>query len=285
MIAVLFIFLGGSVALYIISMGKYKEQIKEVDKKHYPLKDFLPLGFLILDSVKYQYCNKYDRKLFFMLEEIYGIKEARFYLKAHLSHKIIFVLLGLILISFTGVCTQPDTTFGIFSICLICMILYLTDRELKERIKRRRFAIRMDFPEFLNKLTLLINAGMTVSKAWERAASSSKGGPLYEELKNTVVEIKAGKSEYRAYEGFSKRCKTPEITRVVSIIIQNLKKGGTQIVSILRVHSNECWEMRKNAARKHGEEASTKMLLPLTLMLLAILLIVATPAVLAMRGM
>jgi tight adherence protein C len=48
--------------------------------------------------------------------------------------------------------------------------------------------------------------------------------------------------------------------------------------------ANECWETRKNITRKLGEEASTKMILPLMLMFGAILLIVATPAVLALQG-
>jgi tight adherence protein C len=43
--------------------------------------------------------------------------------------------------------------------------------------------------------------------------------------------------------------------------------------------------MRKNAAKRIGEEASTKLLLPMMLMFIAILLIVALPAVLAMRGL
>ena len=42
--------------------------------------------------------------------------------------------------------------------------------------------------------------------------------------------------------------------------------------------------MRKNAAKRLGEEASTKLLFPMMLMFIAILLIVAMPAVLAMRG-
>lgn len=59
---------------------------------------------------------------------------------------------------------------------------------------------------------------------------------------------------------------------------------SAELVPLLRVFAMECWELRKNTARRLGEEASTKMLLPLMLMFLAILLIVGTPAVLALRN-
>ena len=60
----------------------------------------------------------------------------------------------------------------------------------------------------------------------------------------------------------------------------------TEVVPVLRQQGNECWEMRKNAARQMGEEASSKILLPMMLMFLGIVLIVATPAVLSMtQGM
>ena len=42
--------------------------------------------------------------------------------------------------------------------------------------------------------------------------------------------------------------------------------------------------MRKNAARQLGEEASTKILIPLMIMFLGIVLIVSTPAVLSMTS-
>lgn len=42
--------------------------------------------------------------------------------------------------------------------------------------------------------------------------------------------------------------------------------------------------MRKNAAREMGEQAGTKILIPMMIMFLGIVLIVATPAVLSMTS-
>jgi tight adherence protein C len=87
------------------------------------------------------------------------------------------------------------------------------------------------------------------------------------------------------YEDFARRCRTIEVSRFVSIIIQNIKKGNDELALILRVISNESLNTRKNIAKKLGEEASAKMIIPMMIMFLAIILIVSTPAVLSLIKM
>lgn len=284
-IVVLILVLGALSALYLLSREKYDDFIEPLDKKRYPLKDLIPMGLYIMDAIKYKYTTGYDRKLLAMIAEISGLKYSQYYLRIHWANKVVFLLLGLLMLALIGAVSRPDAALGVFGIALLGGIAYFTDNELDERIRKRRTAIQMDFPDFLNRLILLINAGMTVSRAWEKVVTDNrKDRPLYEELGMTLSDIKSGKSEQRAYEDFAKRCRTPEITRFVSVILQNMRKGNSEIVSILRVQANDCWEMRKNAAKKLGEEASTRMLLPMMLMFLAILLIAAAPAILAIRG-
>lgn len=271
--------------LYILSRGKYDSFIAAVDRERYPFYALMPIALLLLDKFKHDYNTQYDRKLMIKIIEISGIKYSQFYIRVHWANKIVLLMLSLLFISFIALFVEMDAGFIIFSIALILTVAYLSDNELKEKIKKRRLAIQMDFPDFLNKLILLIDAGMTVTRAWEKAVEDNKkGGVLYSELETVLAEIKSGKSEYQAYEDFSKRCRTPEVTRFMSALIQNLRKGNSDIVSVLRLQSNECWMMRKNAAKRLGEEASTKLIFPMMLILIAILIIVATPALLAMQG-
>jgi tight adherence protein C len=271
--------------LYILSRGKYDSFIAAVDRERYPFYALMPIALLLLDKFKHDYNTQYDRKLMIKIIEISGIKYSQFYIRVHWANKIVLLMLSLLFISFIALFVEMDAGFIIFSIALILTVAYLSDNELKEKIKKRRLAIQMDFPDFLNKLILLIDAGMTVTRAWEKAVEDNKkGGVLYSELETVLAEIKSGKSEYQAYEDFSKRCRTPEVTRFMSALIQNLRKGNADIVSVLRLQSNECWMMRKNAAKRLGEEASTKLIFPMMLILIAILIIVATPALLAMQG-
>lgn len=276
---------GGLLVFILISRGKYDNLIGTVDKREYPLKAFLPAALYLLDVFKYSYASGYDRKLLLKIAEIHGLDDSLFYLKLHWACKVLYMLLGLILSMLFGACMGPGTDLAIFCAFLLGGLFYFPDRELDKKVKKRRATIRMDFPGFLNKLTLLINAGLTVSKAWEKVVLENRKDSLfYRELNEVLASVRSGKPEQRAYEDLARRCRVPEVTRYVAVILQNLRKGNSELVSLLRVYSRECWEMRKSEAKKMGEEASAKLLLPMTLMFLAILLIVATPAVLAFRG-
>lgn len=272
-------------ALFILSFGRYGDLTGSLDKKDCPAKDILPMGLYLLDTIKYSYNTGYDRKLLSMLIELYGHKRAAGMLRIHWGSKLSLILLSLLFSFLVGNFTVTDTGYIFFCAALPACIAVFTDRELSGRVKKRRQSIQLDFPDFVKKLTLLINAGMTVSKAWERISSDNTGGtPLYMELNTTAQEIRSGMPEHKAYEEFAKRCRIPIITRFISVILQNLRKGNAELVPILRVFANECWELRKNTARKFGEEASTKLLLPMMLMFAAILLIVGMPAVLALKN-
>ncbi|HPZ04720.1 MAG TPA: type II secretion system F family protein [Clostridiales bacterium] len=256
-----------------------------LDKKEYPMKEFLPAGLFILDTFKHSYNTGYDRRVALAVTELYGHRKALLMLRVHWGNKISLALLALLFIGFVGMFTEIDGGYLFFCVLILAAVIVLSDRELNEKVKKRRQSIQLEFPDFVNKLTLLVNAGLTVSKAWEKAAfDAERQTPLYKELRIAVQAVRAGASEYKAYEEFAKRCHVPAVTRFVTVVLQNIRKGNSELVPVLRLLADECWEMRKNTAKKFGEEASTKLLLPMMLMFIAILLIVGMPAVLALRN-
>lgn len=271
--------------LYFISKDRYTDIICMLDRKEFALKGFLPVGLVILDILKHSYNTGYDRKLAMATAELYGHRKAMLMLRVHWGNKITMVFLALLFAGFVGMFADADAGFLFFCVLLVVAVIVLSDRELYEKVRKRRQAIQLEFPDFVNKLTLLVNAGLTVTKAWEKAAMDSRRQtPLYRELCTAVQAVRSGISEYKAYEEFAKRCHVPAVTRFVTVVLQNIRKGNSELVPVLRLLADECWEMRKNAARKLGEEASTRLLLPMMLMFIAILLIVGMPAVLALRN-
>jgi len=271
--------------LYFKSKALYIMEIEQIDSNKYRLKKFIPIGLYVLEISNYSFKIKYDRRLYSKIAELYGVNNAFFNLKIHTANKLICTSAGLLILIFFGIFTEIGPEYFAFCIMILIVIFLYCDNEISRKLNERRLKIQIQFPDFLNKLTLLINAGMTMSGAMEKIIyQNTKDGDLYDELRTTVSEIKSGKSEIKAYEDFAKRCRTTEITKFVSVILQNLKKGNAEVVSILRLQSGECWEMRKNTAKKLGEEASTKLLLPMMIIFLAILIIVITPAMLSMQG-
>lgn len=285
---------------YIKSKGQYDDYLEYVDKEEYGLKDFIPLGLFLTEQEGLKrflpmqaksLLARQQNQVYQKILELRGPKDAEFYHYIHRGYRLATALLAATGASVVGLImsAQGDASNGMLlsAVAAVAFVAvpFLVDSSLKEQIEKRRRSIQMEFPEFVNKLTLLVNAGMTISKAWEKIINENKKEHiLYDEMRYALMEIKAGKAEAIAYEEFARRCRVKEVTKFVSVIVMNLKRGGAEVVPVLKAQGDECWEMRKNAARQLGEEASTKILIPMMIMFLGIVLIVATPAMLSMTS-
>lgn len=268
---------------------KYSAYIDAIQGDEYFLKGLLPFGLYILDKYSYSFDSVYDRKLLNYINELYGNEYSAYYLKLHYANKIVLLALMIIFEQITAILSYFNSTFAVYVLLIIGLLWLSGDNKLKRRVAQRRLEIKLEFPNFINKLTLLLNAGLTMSKAWEKISSDvnmsdCRESAFYSEVIKTAADIKMGRNETEAYSQFAKRVKTPEISRLMSTILQNTKRGGNDLVLALRLQANECWEMRKNTIKRLGEEASTKLLFPMMVMFFAIVIIVVTPAVLSMQG-
>lgn len=271
--------------LLIVNRGKYLDLMDPGSVKNKIALILMPTAAFLAEKIFNGRFYRYERKLDAKLSELNGGRHIRDRLRSYLAEKMLYMIIAVFAVTLLGsLMEKPDTGYWIFAAVVLLLAFQIPDRTLDEKIKKRNFYIQYDFPDFLNKLVLLINAGMTVNRAWEKIVCDRKTiTPLYEELVTTYLEIKNGKSEAAAYEDFARRCRVKEITKFVAAIIQNLKKGNAEMVALLKLQSNECWQLRKNMARKLGEEASTKLVLPLMIMFVGILIIVVLPAVMQMK--
>lgn len=174
---------------------------------------------------------------------------------------------------------------------LIAVLLWLQQRQnQKQSDDRRKEQMMLDYPEIINKLTLFIGAGMTVKKAWKKIVQDyefrkeERGSRhAYEEMKLTCREIESGVPETESYEKFGKRCEVQGYLKLGALLSQNLRKGVKGLSGILRQESVQAFEERKARAKRKGEEAGTKLLLPMFLMLTIVLVIVILPAFLSVQ--
>jgi len=66
--------------------------------------------------------------------------------------------------------------------------------------------------------------------------------------------------------------------KLASLLEQNQRTGVAALRTILAAEMTLAWEERKNLARRLGEEAGTRLLLPLFLMLLVVMIVMVVPA-------
>jgi hypothetical protein len=177
--------------------------------------------------------------------------------------------------------------FGIFTLFFIPVYWW---RKQKKEMQERENQLLLDHPAFVNRVMLLLSAGLTVRKTIERLADEyeanrKKGGEIryvYEELCVMAQEIRDGVSESRAMERFGRRCRLLPYLRFSSVITQNLKKGADGIIDILEKESMEALEQRKERVLQLGEMAGTKLLFPMILMLGIVMGIIMVPVFMTM---
>lgn len=169
------------------------------------------------------------------------------------------------------------------------LILALEKQNKEKTEEERRRQMRLDYPEIVSKLTLLLGAGMTVKRAWrkiaEDACKKERGSVrfAYEEMRYTCREMESGVTESESYERFGRRCGLQEYIRLGALLSQNLRKGTKDLSGLLRVEAVQAFEERKARAKRIGEEAGTKLLMPMFLMLGEVLIIVIVPAFLSIQ--
>lgn len=185
---------------------------------------------------------------------------------------------------------QSDSNPAVIVIGFLGVVAIFVARRLdmknKENIKTRQLEI--DYCEVVSKLVLLMGAGLTIRNAWEKTVADYQAQKkvsgeriVYEEMAVTLNEMAAGVPERMVYENFGKRCKLPRYIKLGSLLQQNFIKGSKQLLSLLEAESDIAFEERKLLAKKQGEEAGTKLLLPMILELVVVMAIVMVPALMS----
>lgn len=177
--------------------------------------------------------------------------------------------------------------FLALTILLPLCIYVQKDQRVHEKSRQRKLQLALDYPELMWKMAMLLGAGLTIRGAFSRIATEyqkeQKGEIhyVYEEMLFTCREIRNGVSEASAYENFGKRCGLPRYIKLGSLLSQNLKKGSRGLGTLLEKEAASSMEERKNLARKLGEQAGTKMMLPMMVMFGIVLIILIVPAFLS----
>ncbi|MDE6908442.1 MAG: type II secretion system F family protein, partial [Lachnospiraceae bacterium] len=151
-------------------------------------------------------------------------------------------------------------------------------------LEQRRRELLLDYPEIVNKLALYMGAGMTIRNAFFKMGEDYKKQKkvqkryVYEEILIACNELQGGRSEMEAYDHFGRRCQVQAYLKLSALLSQNLRKGSNDLLQMLRQEADNAFAQRKGLAKKLGEEAGTKLLLPMMMMLCIVMVIIIIPA-------
>ncbi len=159
---------------------------------------------------------------------------------------------------------------------------------LKKRQKAREEAILRSLPEFINQLVLLLNAGLVLSRAFDRTVEESMkfhapgSDWFYLQMKRICDSVQNTNGSITAeFHAFAKESGVRELLRISSILRDNISKGASLNEKLER-ESESLWISRRLRFEEQGRLAETKMTLPLSIFLCVLIIITVAPALLTL---
>ncbi|MBN2851422.1 MAG: type II secretion system F family protein [Clostridia bacterium] len=218
-----------------------------------------------------------------LLAILYGGQKMKTVTRLHISLKLsscyLFLLLPVLLMTFNQTTGTVDMLFALF---MTFLGYYLPELDLRIRQIKKSEQILYDFSRFCYRLSLYVNSGLTMQQAFKRSILHDRESHFYMNADQVIKKSEGGNIFLDELLSFSERMACSEINSLVSLLCQNIKNGG-EIKEKLNEFSEQMWIKRRNLALKKGEQASVKMVFPLTLGLVGVILILVTPAIMLIK--
>lgn len=173
---------------------------------------------------------------------------------------------------------QPPTAALLYAILLGIAGTIVPNVLVRNRIDKRRKEIARALPNALDMLTIGVQAGLGFDAAMVRV-SEQWHNALTEEIKYTVIEMRIGTPRDVALRNLAERTGVADLKTLVAVLIQS-SQLGVSIADVLHSQAAEMRKKRRQRAQGQARQASTKMAIPLVLLVFpAMFVVILGPAV------
>ena len=183
---------------------------------------------------------------------------------------------------------QMLPVYVLFFGMLLCGLLIVREQENKKQMEKKRMdQLLRCYPWFVNEMVLMLGAGMQVKNIIAMLISDYETGgqrkeddrePLITELRTARQNLNMGMSEQQVYYQLGRRLKLSCYIKLMTLLEQNVKRGTKGLAAFFEQEEAQALEERKSLAKRYGEEAGTKLLGPMMVLMLVIMLMIMIPA-------
>ncbi|GAC1498468.1 MAG: hypothetical protein NVS4B5_19200 [Vulcanimicrobiaceae bacterium] len=156
---------------------------------------------------------------------------------------------------------------------------YLPLSQLKSAIKSRKIKIQKALPDLLDMLASTVQAGLAFNAALATAQEIAVG-PLGEELKAVLSEVRLGRSRSDALKSMAMRVRQEQLATTVTAIVQ-AERLGSNLAMVLEELAEEVRNRRMIRAEELANLMPTKMVIPMALFMLPALFVMIFGGVVA----
>ncbi|MCL2356943.1 MAG: type II secretion system F family protein [Defluviitaleaceae bacterium] len=273
---------------------KLNASIEKLEGGNFNGMNFLILpGYSAIDRLGITADKKFFQEMIALFSDLKGREFAVDYSRHLLASMISCALGGTGVSLLLGVLLQVLDGDGMLGLILALggpifsvIIAYSLFTGLRSKAQKRREEIMSDFAQAVTEIALLTSSGMEMFRAWgDVCQNPERNGALFREMRQVSADIEYGAQPSAALEGFIRRCATKDTSRLGASILQNLTRGNEELSIFLTELSREAWEERKHTARQLGEQARSKLMLPMGLIFFGIMIMVGATVMVGMGGM
>lgn len=156
---------------------------------------------------------------------------------------------------------------------------YLPLSSLDKAIAKRKLHVQKALPDFLDMVATTVQAGLSINQALGYALDAAPG-PLGEEIKSTLSEIRLGRSRSEALKGAADRLQQQQFSTTITAITQ-AERLGTNISKVLNELAEDVRNNRIMLVEEHAAKLPVKMVFPMALFMLPSLFVVIFGALVA----
>ncbi len=153
------------------------------------------------------------------------------------------------------------------------LLFFLPDYWVLSMRDKRQNAIQADAADTIDQLTICVEAGLGFDAALARVATTTDG-PLTDELRHTISDIRAGVPRAQALRALSDRAQIIEIRQLVTALLQ-AQKHGVPMAETLRIQSAEMRLKRRQRTEEKAAKLTVKMLFPIIVCYLPVFIIIS----------
>jgi tight adherence protein C len=174
---------------------------------------------------------------------------------------LLFFLLGVVM--FAGSWLDPMVLAQrlLFGLLGVAIGYLLPEFWLGNKIKARQKVILKMIPDTLDLLTISVRAGLGFDAALAKVVEKL-AGPLTDEFRRALAEVRVGKSRREALRDMIPRTQVAPLSNFIGAIIQ-AEQLGVSISKVLQVQSEQLRIERRQRAEQQAAQAPIKMLFPL----------------------
>jgi tight adherence protein C len=197
--------------------------------------------------------------------------------------KILCAIVFPVLAFFLGLLMGRPAFAFIFALLGLPLGFMAPEFWLGRRIRARSFEMVLQLPDALDLLTISVEAGLGFDAALAKVVEKMEG-PLVNEFRQALAEIRMGRSRRDALRDVISRADAQPVTNFIGAIVQ-AEQLGVPIAKVLQIQSQQLRIERRQRAEEAAAKAPVKMLFPMVGCIFpTIFIVILGPAVVTVMG-